>query len=164
MARRGGKIKQGEYDVYDFFDDSYANPRRFSFAADFAEGDEFEHDSVTYRVIDTFARDGGIAVVLRAIKQRLTSTNTQIVHKCPARKRQTDKLSRNDVVRLEARYGKKRASIMASPRVRLGITLVSVCPDCGCEFWKLDASRPEPVYIDKVMGDSDGSRSRHPRR
>ena len=151
MSQRSGEISKKTCRVYDWYDAGFRNPRELSLATDHEVGLEFDHDTITYRIEDAITVNGENAVILRAIRQRIDDTNTQIVHKCPARTFNAAKLSRGDVLKLRGDLGVKKASHLTSSRVRLSSSGTVKCPDCGCEFWKADTSRPGPIFVKRMF-------------
>lgn len=144
-------LPRGGYTVFDHFDDEYDNPREFGFPNEVVVGDEFDHDMITYRVTAIRRLGAEPAVILKTIRQQIEATNTQVVHKCPARKRRIEDMSRDDVLKFQAEYGARKTNALMSPRIRLGVVEFSVCHDCGCEFWKLESNPPEAIHFERTL-------------
>lgn len=115
----------------------------------------FEHDNVEYRVIRTIQLIGKLPVIfVRMFRYKIANTSTTFVHKCPAKKNASQKLSRDDQIKLEEKHGKAKLAKILNERVKIrsiGAQVQFKCPFCATTFWKEQFELPETVQVDGVM-------------
>jgi hypothetical protein len=138
--------------AFDFFDPNRTRQVSITLRVDTQLGHEIELGDVTYQVIDSFEHKGERALVLKAIRQRVDDTTTQIIHKCPARREMLLNLSNSGKTTLKEKLGEQRFARAVSERVRLSINDEATCHECGCVFWKKNALRPNAIFVKQNYG------------
>lgn len=151
------------YILYDYFDGDTSNPVTCEFKSTLVQGQILKRNGVTYCVekcdywgVNINKEYEGVAI-LRMTRYRISDTNTQFIHKCPVRKKSSEKLDRDDVLKLEKRFGKvgaeKKIKAWKKGRTKMQSynKLETTCPLCGCVFYKKHNSVPDTVQIDGVM-------------
>jgi len=113
------------------------------------KGNEFDLNDVTYKIESMDFKKKDTYLTLKMIRYKISNTTTTIVHKCPARKNQFQKLPPATIDIMKEKYGKKSVeSWQRDGRMKMGSrSLANVCPDCLCSFWKEEAQIPEKVII-----------------
>lgn len=137
------------YTGYDVYDEEKSNPVQISMRRSLGVGSEFEIDDVVYKVLEYDKKKNEI--ITKMIKYKLRNSVKQFIHKCPAKKAASVSLSRDDVIRLEDKYGEKRARAILSERVSKTIRTEITCEYCGCLFWKEEDEPAKNLYVDKVL-------------
>jgi len=132
-----------EYTLYDVFDERRERPVRREFTNKLEPGSQFTIDDVTYRVVTL---EPQVAVV-RMLKYKIPNTATQFVHKCPAKKGAFEKLSKDDVMKLD---DLKKRNLKTHDRVKMQGHMKQKCPHCRTIFWKESMAMPDPVQVPKV--------------
>jgi hypothetical protein len=131
--------------LYDYWDKEKAAAVYRDFPKRLKPKQTFEIDGVSYFVCSTRRNPtGSISAVVRMVRYRISDTATQVVHKCPALRDPQAKLSKEDVVKLDAVPAKKRVRTSAYNQ------LEHRCPHCGVVFYKSFNRIPETVLIPRV--------------
>ena len=143
------------YTLIDWFDDVAGNPIELDLDEALELGDEFTVNDVTFSIehIEYQINKKGFNALVRMRRYRIPDTQTQFVHKCPAKKGMMSKLSRDDVIKLEKSVGKKQVTSWKNGRMKFSSYNKKeiVCPDCGTIFWKHNNCIPGTVDIDPIM-------------
>jgi hypothetical protein len=139
--------------AFDFYDTQRTREVSITLRVDTQLGHEIDLGDVTYQVIDSFEHRGERALVLKAIRQRIEDTTTQIVHRCPARREMLLSLSSGRKSTLKEQLGNQRFLRAVSDRVRLSINDEATCHECGCVFWKNNPQRPDTVFVKHEYGE-----------
>lgn len=133
----GGQV---EYQLFDRYDVTKSNPVNLDLSEILRIGDSFDRDDITYLVEEKHwdEKNSKVILVLRTTRQRIDDKATQVVHKCPSLPKKS--LNSSDMIDL------KRAKMSVR-----GQHLITACPFCKIEFWKVNADEPEGVEIDKTF-------------
>lgn len=147
------------YLLHDYFSEG-DNPIKRDFKKKLEQGSRFTINDVTYLVehVEHYnADDCNGKALIRMVRYRIPDTATQFVHKCPVKKDAMEKLDRDDVLKLENKFGKtgaeKKIKAWKQGRTKLRTYnhLEKECPLCECVFWKKNNLVPETVIVDGVM-------------
>lgn len=142
--------KRHVYTLFDVYDKEKQNPVTLNFPFQLEKGKRFKRKDVSYRVVSL----KGKTAVVQMVRYKLANTATQFVHKCPAKRYAADKMTREDIVKLEKEQGKEKAAQIRNERVKirsLGAQTVMKCPFCKVEFYKDQFELPDTVDVDGVM-------------
>jgi len=149
--------KKFTYILYDFFDGDTENPTKMVFDRQLKTDEELKFDGVTYKVIEADFFDKHGTAVIRMTRYRIPDTSTQFVHKCPVKKKHMEKLDRDDVIKLEKKFGKKGAAKRVKQwkngrtKMQSYNRIETTCPLCECVFYKKHNTIPDEVTVDGVM-------------
>lgn len=150
------------YVLIDFFDSEADKELQRDFSIKLERDMTFTINDVTYAVehAEHYNAVDDVTIgkaIVKMVRYRISDTATSFVHKCPVKKSSMEKLDRDDVLKLETKFGKKgatkRIKAWKTGRTKLQSynKLESKCPLCQCVFWKKHNRVPETVVIDGVM-------------
>jgi hypothetical protein len=142
------------YTFVDWFDDDAANAVTQKLKKKLEVGDIFNINDVTFSVEHIEYTDKKKAkALIRMRRYKIGNTQTQFVHKCPAKRDMMGKLSREDVIRMEENVGKKQVDSWKKGRVKLNSYNKKeiICPECKTVFWKEYDDIPDTVEVTATL-------------
>ena len=141
------------YTFIDWFDDDAANAVTQKLKQKLALGDIFNINDVTFSVEHIEYIGNKAKALIRMRRYKIGNTQTQFVHKCPAKRDMMGKLSREDVIRMEKNVGKKQVKSWKEGRVKLNSYNKKeiICPECKTVFWKERDDIPDTVEINTTL-------------
>lgn len=142
-----------KYMLFDYYDKEKVNPLAWSFEHIVERNETFEANGVIYKIVKRFKYETKRAAFVRMIKYKIPDESTQFVHKCPAHKSKMDKLSRDDVIKLEKKLGVKKVKALKTGRIKMRSynALEFKCTHCNVIFFKEHNSLPDTVQVNKTM-------------
>jgi len=142
--------------VFDFYDKDRQKPVEVKMKdSTIKKNKVFKKDDVSYRVTKVFKKPGfdRKCVEIKMVAYKIANTVTKFAHKCPAKKGVMEKMTQESHKLLEEKYGKKTVSAWKKGTVKLKVGhLSSICPNCGCVFWKEKNEKPEGFNIISLKG------------
>ena len=109
------------YFLYNNFDEEKKNPIAWGFNTPPSVDDEFDHNGITYKVLEVDIETP--YAVVRVIKEKIPNKNSWFIHNCTAT---------GTRIRMQGHYAQK-------------------CPHCGVEFYKDSVEFPEEVEIESAF-------------
>lgn len=154
-------MKGFKWKLVETYDNEAINEVEHVFKFPLKVNQEFTIDDVTYIVehAEWYPTEKYGKALVRMTRYRIPDTATQFVHKCPAMERYMSGISKEDIMKFEARFGSKTVEGLKKGRVKMRHhkSLEQKCDHCGVVFWKKQNIIPDEVDVETQMDKEDES-------